>query len=86
MPKTVFNLLGANFADRYELANIIAFQARRLRAENTHVLARTTVVSDSTTDKLTVDEARLLVVQFDHGLSAFPEPRVTLNQARLDAI
>ena len=71
---------------RYELANIIAFQARHLRAEDTHVIARTTVVSDSTTDKLTLDEARLLVVQFDHGLPTFPEPRVTLNQARLDAI
>jgi len=86
VPKAVFNLLGANFTDRYELANIIAFQARRLRAEDTHVIARTTVVSDSTTDKLTLDEARLLAVQFDHGLPAFPEPRVTLNQARLDAI
>jgi len=62
------------------------FQARRLRAEDTHVVARTTVVNDSTTDKLTLDEARLLAVQFDHGLPAFPEPRVTLNQARLDAI
>ena len=44
------------------------------------------MVSDSTTDKLTLDEGRLLAVQFDHGLPAFPEPRVTLNQARLDAI
>ena len=35
VPKAVFNLLGANFTDRYELANIIAFQARRLRAEDT---------------------------------------------------
>ena len=86
MPKAVFNLLGANFTDRYELANIIAFQARRLRAEDTHAVARTTVVSDSTTDKLTLDEARLLALQFDHGLPAVPEPRVTLNQARLDAI
>ena len=58
MPKAVFNLLGANFANRYELANIIAFQARRLRTEDTHVIARTTVVSDLTTDKLTLDEAR----------------------------
>ena len=74
MPKAVFNLLGANFTDRYELANIIVFQACRLRAEDTHVIARTTVVSDSTTDKLTLDEARLLAVQFDHGLPAFPEP------------
>jgi len=81
VPKTVFNLLGANFTDRYELANIIAFQARRLRAEDTHVVARTMVVSDSTTDKLTLDEAHLLAVQFDRGLSAFPEPRVTLNKA-----
>jgi len=86
VPKAVFNLLGANFTDRYELANIIAFQARRLRAEETHVVARTTVVSDSTTDKLTLDEASLLAVHFDHGLPTFPEPRVTLNQARLDAI
>jgi len=85
VPKAVFNLLGANFTDRYELANIIAFQDRRRRAEDTHVIARTTVVSDST-DKLTLDEARLLAVQFDHWLPAFPEPRVTLNQARLDAI
>jgi len=30
VPKAVFSLLGANFTDRYELANIIAFQARRL--------------------------------------------------------
>ena len=82
----MFNLLGANITDRYELANIIAFQARRLRAEDTHVVARTTVVSDSTTDKLTLDEAHLLAVQFDHGLPAFPEPRVTLNQVQLDAI
>ena len=52
----------------------------------TLVIASTTVVSDSTTDKLTLDEARLLAVQFEHGLPAFPEPRVTLNQARLDAI
>ena len=65
--------------DRYELANIIAFQARRLRAEDTHVIARTTVVSDSTTDKLTLDEARLLAVQFDHGLPAFPEPRAEVS-------
>jgi len=86
VPKAVFNLLGANFANRYELANIIAFQVRRLRAEDTHVVARTTVVSDSITDKLTLDEARLLAVQFDHGLPAFPEPRVTLNHARLNAI
>ena len=85
VPKAVFNLLGANFTDRYELANIIAFQARRLRAEDTHVIARTTVVGDSTTDELTLDEARLLAVQFVHGLPAFPEPRVTLNQAQLDA-
>ena len=85
VPKAVFNLLGANFTDRYELANIIAFQDRRRRAEDTHVIARTTVVSDST-DKLTLDEARLLAVQFDHWLPAFPEPRVTLDQARLDAI
>ena len=67
VPKAVFNLLGANFTDRYELANIIAFQARPLRAEDTHVVARTTVVSDSTNDKLTLDEARLLALQFDHG-------------------
>ena len=80
MPKAVFNLLGANFTDHYELANIIAFQTRRLLAEDTHVIARTTMVSDSTTDKLTLDEARLLAVQFNHGLPAFPEPRVTLNQ------
>jgi len=86
VPKVVFNLLGANFTDRYELANIIAFQARRLRAKDTHVVARTTVVRDSTNDTLTLDEVRLLAVQFDHGLPAFPEPRVTLNQARLDAI
>ena len=86
MPKALFNLLGANFTDQYELANIIAFQARHLRAEDTHVIACTMVVSDSTTDKLTLDEARLLAVQFDHGLPAFPEPRVTLNQTRLDAI
>ena len=85
VPKAVFKLLGANFTDRYELANIIAFQDRRRRAEDTHVIARTTVVSDST-DKLTLDEARLLAVQFDPGRPAFPEPRVTLNQARLDAI
>jgi len=84
--KAVFKLLGANFTDRYELANIIAFQARRLRAEDTHVVACTTVVSDSTTDKLTLDETRLLAVHFDHGLPAFPEPRVTLNQVRVDAI
>jgi len=31
VPKAVCNLLGANFTDRYELANIIAFQAQRLR-------------------------------------------------------
>jgi len=68
----VFNLLAANFTDRYELANIIAFQARRLRAEDTHVIACTAVVSDPATDKLTLDEARLLAVQFDHGLPAFP--------------
>jgi len=86
VPKAVFNLLGANFTDRYDLANIIAFQARRLRAEDTHVIARTTVVSDSTTDKLNLDEARLLAVPFDHGLPAFPEPRVIFDQARLDAI
>jgi len=72
VPKAVFNLLGANFTDCYELANIIAFQARRLRAEDTHVIACTTVVGDSTTDKLTLDEARLLAIQFDHGLPAFP--------------
>jgi len=30
VPKAVFNLLSANFTDRYELASIIAFQARRL--------------------------------------------------------
>ena len=36
--KAVFNLLGTNFTDHYELANIIAFQARRLRAEDTHVI------------------------------------------------
>ena len=86
MPKAVFNLLGANFTDRYELANIIAFQAHRLQAEDTHVIVRTAVVSDSATDKFTLDEARLLAVQFDHGLPAFPEPRVILDQARLDAI
>jgi len=85
-PRADFNLLGANFTDHYELANITAFQARRLRAEDTHVIARTTVVSDSTTDKLALDEVRLFAVQFDHWLPAFPEPRVTLNQARLDAI
>ena len=85
-PKAVFNLLGANFTDRYELANITEFQARCLRAEDMHVIGRTMVVSDSATDKLTLDEARMLAVQFDHGLPAFPEPRVTLDQARLDAI
>ena len=82
----MFNLLGANFTDCYELANIIAFQPRRLQAEDTLVIVRTTAVSDSTTDKLTLDEVRLIAVWFDHGLPAFPEPRVTLNQARLDAI
>jgi len=86
VPKAVFNQLGATFTDRYKLASIIAFQARRLRAEDTHVISRTTVMSDSTTNELTLDEARLLAIQFDHGLPAFPEPRVTLNQARLDAI
>jgi len=45
-PKAVFNLLGANFTDRYELTNIIVFQARRLRAEDKHVIACTTVVSN----------------------------------------
>jgi len=79
VPKAVCNLLGANFTDRYELANIIAFQARRLGAEDSHVIARTTVESDSATDKLTLDEARLSAVQFDHGLPAFPEPRVILD-------
>ena len=82
----MFNLIGANFTDRYELANITEFQARCLRAEDMHVIGRTMVVSDSATDKLTLDKAHLLAVQFDHGLPAFPEPRVTLNQARLDAI
>jgi len=77
VPKAVFNLLGANF---------IAFQAR-LRAEDTPpVITLTTVVNDSTTDKLSLDEARLLAAQFDHGLPSFPELRVTLNLARLDAI
>jgi len=86
VPKAVFNLLGANFTNRYELGNIIAFQARRLRAEDTHVIARTTVVSDPATDKLTLNETRLIAAQFDHGLPAFPEPRAIFDQARLDAI
>ena len=71
VPKAVFKLLGANFTDRYELANIIAFQARRLRADDTHVVARATVVSGSTTDKLSLDEARLLAVHFI-GCQHFP--------------
>jgi len=86
VPTAVFNLLGANFTDRYELANIIAFQAQRLRAEDTYVIARTTVVSDLKADKLTMDEARLLAAQFDLGLPTFPEPRMILDQARLDGI
>jgi len=85
----VFNVTfhtGANFTDRYDLANIIVFQVRRQRAKDAHAIARIKVVSDSATGKFTLDEARLLAVQFDHGLPAFPEPRVILDQARLDAI
>ena len=67
VPKDVFNLLGANFTDRYELANIIAFQARRLRAEDTHVVARTTVVShvlERLTGCMTRREAQRTPVQW----------------------
>ena len=71
VPKAVF-MLGANFTDRYELANIIAFQARRLRAEDTHVIARTTVASDSTTDKLTLDERVCLLYSSIMGCQHFP--------------
>jgi len=67
VPKAVFNLLGANFTDRYELANIIAFKARRLRAEDTHVVARTTVVShvlERLTGCMTRREAQRTPVQW----------------------
>jgi len=73
VPKAVFTLLGANFSDCNELANIIAFQARRLHAEDSNVIARTMVVSDATSGELTLDEARLFAVQFDHWLPASPD-------------
>ena len=72
MPKAVFNLLGANFTDRYELANIIASQAHRLRADDTYVIARTTVASGSTTDKLTLDECICLLYSSIMGCQHFP--------------